>query len=162
MNDPWFHFGTHKKAIGGRSSPRNALWNAWYILHKIWYIQSYCFRVPHLNMDGTWFHFGTHKEVIGGRSPPWNALWNPWYILHNVPNFVKDVPNFVKNIPNFVNDVPMFPKYIMRWGTTSITSWGSLKEKMTMEMEISVPLAQRFDVSNFLNDVPRVAKSILE
>ena len=33
---------------------------------------------------------------------------------------------------------------------------------MTMEMEISVPLAQRFDVSNFLNDVPRVAKSILE
>ena len=118
--------------IGGRSSPRNALWNAWYILLKIWYIRSYCFHVPHLNMDDTWFHFGTHKEVIGGRSSPQNALWNPWYILHkiwyilyNVPNFVKevpnfvnDVPNFLKDVPNFVKDVPMLPKSVIRWGTT--------------------------------------------
>ena len=88
MDGPWFHFGTHKEVIGGRSPHQNALWNAWYILHKIWYIihkiwyRSYCFRVPHLNIDDTWFHFGTHKKVIGGRSPPRNALWNTWYILY--------------------------------------------------------------------------------
>ena len=35
-------------------------------------------------------------------------------------------------------------------------------KKWTMEMEISVPLAQGLDVSNFLNDVPRVPKSISE
>ena len=35
-------------------------------------------------------------------------------------------------------------------------------KKWTMEMKISVPLAQGLDVSNFLNDVPRVPKSISE
>ena len=33
-------------------------------------------------------------------------------------------------------------------------------KKWTMEMEISVLLVQGLDVSNFLNDVPRVPKFI--
>ena len=35
-------------------------------------------------------------------------------------------------------------------------------KKWTMEREISVLLAKRLDVSNFLKDVLRVPKSILE
>ena len=35
---PWFHFRTHEEVIGGQSPLWNALWNHWYILHKIWYI----------------------------------------------------------------------------------------------------------------------------
>ena len=34
------------------------------------------------------------------------------------------------------------------------------RKKWTMEREIGVPLAQGFDVSNFLKDVPRVPKSV--
>ena len=33
-------------------------------------------------------------------------------------------------------------------------------KKWTMEMKVSVALAQGLDVSNFLNDVPRVPKFI--
>ena len=33
-------------------------------------------------------------------------------------------------------------------------------KKWTMEMEISVSLAQELDVSNFLKNVPRVPKSV--
>ena len=34
--------------------------------------------------------------------------------------------------------------------------------KWTMERKIGVPLARGLDVSNFLKDVPRVPKSVLE
>ena len=56
---------------------------------------------------------------------------------------MKDVPNFVNDVPNFVNDVPMLPKSIMRLGMTFNNFLRvSKKKKWTMEMEISVPLAQ--------------------
>ena len=39
---------------------------------------------------------------------------------------------------------------------------GVQRNKLTMERKIGVPLAQGLDISNFLKDVPRVPKSVLE
>ena len=39
---------------------------------------------------------------------------------------------------------------------------GVQRNKLTMERKIGVLLAQGLDVSNFLKDVPRVPKSVLE
>ena len=74
---------------------------------------------------------------------------------------MTDVPNFIKDVPNFVKNIPMLPKSVMRWGTT-LNNFPRVSKvkKWTMEMEISVPLAQGLDVSNFLKDVPRVPKFV--
>ena len=71
--------------IGGRSPPRNTLWNPWYILpkiwyilNKIWYIWSYCLwdhiwtwmvhdfiLEPIRNWLGVDPHLGTHFGTLG-------------------------------------------------------------------------------------------------
>ena len=63
----------------------------------------------------------------------------------------------MKDIPNFVKYVPRLLKSVLRWGTTSNHFPRDSKGR-----KIGVSVAQELDVSNFLNDVPKVPESISE